>query len=447
MTVPPAAAAALLRKEARELFLGRAFWPLLVALSLLVGTSFRQALALYSEASRAAASAPELARGLSPFDGILVPTFGALYLTTTLLWPFVAIRQLASDVSSGAFRLLVQTPFGLGRQLMAKMAALAGGLVVLLLIPLSAAALWRGMGGHVDGAELAGLVAGHALYALVVAALSLAAAACTDSAPTASLFVLGGTLGSWALDFAAAGQDGILARLGGASLTRVLRPWEQGLLLAGNLVAWTIAAIALVGIAAIGLRVGWTARGRVTAATGLVLASVLVAGAASRLRPAWDYTEDRRNSFAPEVEAALHRIPGQVQVEVYLAAVDPRSHELERAILSKLRRTIDDVVIVSRAGSGGTFGAVQNDRYGEVEYSYAGRSDVSRSTSPREVLPLLFALTGASMPASSASGYPGYPLVARDGWSGLWFFGILPAVFAMGATARWWPRISRGGGK
>jgi hypothetical protein len=440
------ATAALVRKEARELFLGRAYWPLLLGLSLLVGASFRQALALYSEASRAATTAPELARGLSPFDGILVPTFGALYLTTTLLWPFVAIRQLASDRASGAFRLLVQTPLGLPQQLTAKMAALAAGLGLALLIPLSAVAFWRLLGGHVAAAELAGLVAGHLLYAVVVAALALAAAACTDSAPTASLFVLGATLGSWALDFAAAGQDGLLARLGAASLTRVLRPWEQGLFVLGNVVTWSIAALALVGIAAIGLKVGWTTRRRLVAITALVLAAVVVAGAGARLRLARDYTEDRRNSFAPEVEAALQRIRGPVRVEVYLAAEDPRSHELERAVLSKLRRTVAEIAIVPRVTPSGAFGAVQHDRYGEVVYSYGGRSDVSRSTSPREVVPLLLGLAGERMPAASASGYPGYPLVARDRWSGLWFFGLVPAMIVAGATVRWWPLITRGGG-
>ena len=64
----------LLRKEMRELATGSSLWVLLLLLSPLVGYSFIQAVALYAEASRPALSIPELARQLSPFDGILVPT-------------------------------------------------------------------------------------------------------------------------------------------------------------------------------------------------------------------------------------------------------------------------------------------------------------------------------------------------------------------------------------
>jgi ABC-2 type transport system permease protein len=51
-------------------------------------------------------SFPELARGMTPLDGILVPTLGAFYLGTTLLFPFVAIRALGQDKESGALKLV-----------------------------------------------------------------------------------------------------------------------------------------------------------------------------------------------------------------------------------------------------------------------------------------------------------------------------------------------------
>src|SRR6516162_4592452 len=77
---PIALLAPLLRKEIRELATGNSLWVLLLLLSPLVGYSFTQAVALYAEASRPALSVPELARQLSPFDGILVPTLGGFYL-------------------------------------------------------------------------------------------------------------------------------------------------------------------------------------------------------------------------------------------------------------------------------------------------------------------------------------------------------------------------------
>ena len=69
---------------------GRALWTMLLILCPLVGYSFFQAVALYGEASSAARDAPVLASGLSPLDGVLVPTFGALYVAVTLA---VSVRR------------------------------------------------------------------------------------------------------------------------------------------------------------------------------------------------------------------------------------------------------------------------------------------------------------------------------------------------------------------
>ena len=40
------------------------------------------------------------ATGLSPLDGVLVPTFGAFYLAVTLLFPFVAIAVVIQGYQS-----------------------------------------------------------------------------------------------------------------------------------------------------------------------------------------------------------------------------------------------------------------------------------------------------------------------------------------------------------
>jgi hypothetical protein len=79
--------------------------------------------------------------------------------------------------------------------------------------------------------------------------------------------------------------------------------------------------------------------------------------------------------------------------------------------------------------------AANSDVYGQIEYVYAGRSDVSRSTSPREVLPLLYALAGTGAPAPiPGADYPGYPLVANADLTPLWFFCGLPLLTALA----WW---------
>jgi hypothetical protein len=75
------------------------------------------------------------------------------------------------------------------------------------------------------------------------------------------------------------------------------------------------------------------------------------------------------------------------------------------------------------------------DRYGEVDYTYAGRTEMSRSTSPREILPLIYGLAGLSPPSAlAAPDYPGYPLVMDARWAMPWFFGLLP----LAVVIFWW---------
>lgn len=76
----------------------------MLALTFLVGYGFIQAVDLYSQASKSALEFPELARGMVPLEGILVPTLGSLYLTSTLLLPFIAIRAIAQDKETGALK-------------------------------------------------------------------------------------------------------------------------------------------------------------------------------------------------------------------------------------------------------------------------------------------------------------------------------------------------------
>src|SRR5262249_1083325 len=115
----------LLMKELREALSGRALWTMLLILCPLVGYSFFQAVSLYSEASASARDSPVLASGLSPLDGVLVPSFGALYLAVTLLFPFVAIRTLGHEKETGALRLLVQLPYRAPTLIAAKMVAIS----------------------------------------------------------------------------------------------------------------------------------------------------------------------------------------------------------------------------------------------------------------------------------------------------------------------------------
>ena len=114
----------LLAKEFRELLASRAFWLLLLFVGFLVGHGFTTAVALYAEMSGSGGPAA-LPQGLTPLDGVIVPTWGAYDLAATLLFPFVAIRMVSSEKESGALKLLLQLP----GTLISKLAAKAGRLL------------------------------------------------------------------------------------------------------------------------------------------------------------------------------------------------------------------------------------------------------------------------------------------------------------------------------
>jgi ABC-2 type transport system permease protein len=443
----------LLVKELWGIASGRALWTMLLIMCPIVGVSFFQAMSLYGESSAAAIDSPVLASGLSPLDGILVPTFGAFYVTVTLLFPFVAIRALGREKETGTLRLLLQLPYRLPTLITAKMAAVAAAWLIALILAATALALWRALGGHLAALETLNLLLGHLLYGLLIGAVALFAAAIAESAATAAIMTLAVTIGSWVIDFALAGQPGLAEWLSRLSLTQTLRPFEQGLFSIGLVLGTLAAVLGLATLAAIWLHPGVPLRAKLarslvcTAVTGALL--VLAAQARTTI----DVTEDRRNSFPATDQRALAALREPLVITVNLAPEDPRYVDLRRNVLGKLERVLPSVTI-RLAGSGHTIvGRSSEESYGEVEYSYGGRSDKSRSTSHREILPLLYGLAGVPVPTpGTGEDYPGYPLVTNPQVVLPWFLGALPILIVL---AWWWscraptisPRFVKAGGK
>src|SRR5262249_14424308 len=156
-------------KEFREIAGGRALWIMLLLVCPLVGYSFFQAVSLYGEASVAGHQSPVLAASLSPLGGVLLPTFGALYVALTLLFPFVAIRGLSHGKETGALLLLAQLPYGSATLIVAKLTAVMAAWLLASVPALSALAVWGVLGGHLAPAETLNLLLGHALYGCLVA--------------------------------------------------------------------------------------------------------------------------------------------------------------------------------------------------------------------------------------------------------------------------------------
>ncbi|SDF91904.1 ABC-type transport system involved in multi-copper enzyme maturation, permease component [Bradyrhizobium brasilense] len=424
----------LLAKEIREILGGRSLWTMLLLLCPLIGYSFYQAVSLYSESSSAALESPALATSLSPLDGILVPTLGSFYVAVTLLFPFVAIRVLGQEKESGALRLLLQLPYRIPTLVIVKLLTVVMAWLLASLPALSALVVWRVQGGHLSFAETSNLLFGHLLYGTLVGALSLCAASMAESAATAAIIALAVTIGSWALDFTIAGQPGLLAWIAKLSLTQTLRPFEQGLFSGGLLLGIAGVIGGLVALASVWLPPGVPLRRKIrrSVACGLTIAAIL--GAATQTRWSVDVTEDRRNSFASADEQLLATLRLPLLISVRLAPEDPRYADLQRNVLSKLERTMPNVSVWLADSRHYATGS-SDESYGQVEYTYRDRSDVSRSTSPREILPLIYGLAGVSRPSPISGGeYPGYPLVVGANVALLWFCGALPLLIALG----WW---------
>ena len=194
----------------------------------------------------------------------------------------------------------------------------------------------------------------------------------------------------------------------------------------------------LIALATVWLPPGVPPLGKLRRSLPWVLIVALMLGAAAQVRLTVDVTEDRRNSFPAADQKLLATLRLPLLVTVHLAPEDPRYADLQRNVLAKLERAMPNVsVALARPRQGFSSGS-SDESYGEVEYVYGNRSDISRSTSPREILPLLYALAGVSPPVPTpGSEYPGYPLVASADAALFWFFGGLPLLIVL---CWWWIR-------
>jgi ABC-type transport system involved in multi-copper enzyme maturation permease subunit len=425
----------------RELVTGNSLWVLMLLLSPLVRYSYIQAVALYTEASRPALSVPELARQLSPFDGILVPTLGGFYLAITLLFPFIAIRLIAAEKASGGLKLMVQLPYRLTDLVAAKFAALIAAWLIALIPVLSALVCWGLLGGHLDLRETATLILGHLLYALLIGAISFLAAALTEGGATAAILALAVTLGSWVLDFAALDRGGVSSLLAALSLTSLLRPFEQGLLSVPAVLGMLTAMVGFLALAAIWLPPGVRLGRKFEGSALIVLAVAILIGGAAQARTVRDVTPDRRNSFSMADEKLLGELRDRLLVTVHMASSDPRLVDLDRKVLARVKRAMPWVTIrIAEPGQRNPFGTAGDEAYGEIVLTYHGKSATTRSTGAGEILPILYELAQVGLPGSGGSGpdEPGYPLVADASNAAVWFYGVQPLAFAV----IWWLAVA-----
>lgn len=424
----------LAAKDRRELVASRAMLVFAFCLGPLVGHAFATAVSVYGEASGGGGGPAALAQGLSPLDGIVVPTFGAYAIAAMLLFPFVAIRAVAAEKDSGALALLVQSRVGLGMMVVVKFVVLLVAWVIAWIPGIMALAMWRASGGHLYGPEVATVLAGHAMRGALVIALGLAAAAATDGAASAAVLTLAVTLGTWALDFIGQVRGGVAMSLARFTPDSAIRVFEHGELRLDLLLTTTALIVALLALTVVWLRPARSVPSRLGVSIGVVAGAIVACVAAARVGTSWDRSEDRRSSFALADDLALRTIRAPLYVTVHLAPEDPRLADLESGVLRKLRRTLPSVhVDYAARGATGLFeGSAAH--YGEVWYRLNGREAMTRSTTVPIVLETIYGLAGLVPPtAGAAEAYPGYPHVAHIRLSAPLFYVLWPL-----AVVAWW---------
>jgi ABC-2 type transport system permease protein len=421
-------ATALLKKDLRELFASRAFWLLLLLIGPLVGHGFITAVDAYAEASGRGGGPAALAQGLSPLDGIFVPTFGAYDLAVTLLFPFVAIRLISAEKESGALKLLLQAPVGVGAMLAIKLAALMVGWFVAWIPGLAALGLWKAYGGTIYVPELLNLMLGHGLHFVLASGVAVAAASIARTASSAAIAALGFTVGTWALEFVGMTQGGLLQRAAQFTPTSALRVFEQG-----QLSLSTVAVVLVLGVA--GFAVAYVClpgRRRWVALMMLVLGTGVIGFGASLLRPSWDVSENRRNSFPASAEVALRQLRQPLVITVYLAPEDPRWLDFNRNILDKLQRVVPQLRVNSMARSATGMFEGNGNHYGEIWYESGSRKVMSRSTTEPIVLETIFGLVDVQpLVHSEEPVYPGHPLTNDAQWASWIFYGLWAVLVAL----------------
>lgn len=426
----------MLGRELALVFRSRVTWVAAALGALLVGHGFILAVDIFSSASRSALAGTLMRREMDPLAGIVRPTVGGAELALALLAPLVASRVLAIEKERRSFRPLALAEGSIPRVLMTKLVAAAAGCLLFTLPVLVSLTSFVALGGQLDLVEILPVLLGHVLYLVLVVAVSMAAAAWTETAALAATVVILFSVASWALDaaegFAALAWLGPIARW---SLASRLVPFDRGLVSVEALLALVTTAAGAIAAALVGVRFDWSAQRRLFGAALVIGLTALVLAGATQARRTYDVTEERRASLPPDTVTALRALDEPLAIEVWLDAEDSRRRQVDSDVLSKLRLARGDIQITFPLDARGQVASGDHDdRYG-VLVLHAGRgSRETRSTSRREIVILLFEAAGRGLPPWTQPEYPGHPAViegTRRTLAGVFAYGVVPGLLLL----------------
>lgn len=419
----------LLRKEWRELVAARAWWVLLLVMGPLVGVSFSSAVRTYAEVSGLNGTAAGVGEALSPLIGVWAPAFSACELAAVFLLPFVAIRLVGGDRQSGVLKLEMQQGMCASSRVAAKGIVAVAGWLIAMLPPLGTIPLWLSYGGSIYPPELVTLAGGHLVNATLTIALGAAAAAMAEHPATAAILTLSVTIGTWIINFFGAIQGGLWERAASYTPSAMVAEFQHGLIRLDTIVIAGVLIVAGFGLSAVWMRIGRTVRRRICESIAVSMVAACAIAACARLRPSWDTSESRSNSFPRGDELALKQIRLPLRIEVHLAAEDPRRVDLERRALSKLRRLLPDVEVQYVASTSIGLFEQTSAGYGELWYFLGSRQTMSRVTTAEGVLEAIYSVADVA-PSKDAepAGFTGHPLAVRPRGADVVYFGLWPSL-------------------
>jgi hypothetical protein len=416
----------LLKKEWRELMSSRSWWVMLALIGPLVGVSFISAVRAYAEASGQGGAAAGLADALFPLDGVVAPTFNAYEIAASFLLPFVAIRAVAGDRTSGALKLELQQGMAPVSMIGAKALVLGGGWLLAGVPVFLAGVLWASYGGTLHAPEIGSLALGHLLNAGIVIALAAAAASLAEHPSTAAILVLAFTVGTWVLSFVAAFQGGIWEEIARYTPSEMLQAFRRGLVRLDLVLAALVLIAASLVLGAVWMQLGMPVRRKLAESLAILCVAAVLAYGASFARPSWDVSENERNSF-PETQAAvLSQITAPLRIEAHLAREDPRRFDLEKQTLSKLRRTMPNVTVEYVSDTATGLFEQAREHYGEIWYDLGGKRIVGRAATTDGVLDAIYELAGIAAPQEGEAGHRGHPLAAQPAGAAALFYVAWP---------------------
>jgi ABC-2 type transport system permease protein len=421
----------LLEKESRELIASKSWWILLLGLCPLVGISFIGSVRTYAEVSGLNGTAAGVGEALSPLIGVWAPTFSACELAAVFLLPFVAIRLVAGDRQSGALKLELQQRMSPLARISAKAIVLLAGWLIAMLPAMSAILLWKSYGGSIYLPEIITLTVGHVLNAGLTIGLAAAMSSVAEHPSTAAILTLSVTIGTWIMNLIGAVQGGFWERAAGYTPAALVAEFQHGLL---RLDATLIALILIVtglGLAAVWMRLGIPVTRRVYESLGIGLLATVGIFAATFLRPSWDLSESRMNSFPEADERAIRQIHAPLRIEVHLAPEDPRRLDLERKALSKLRRIMPNLQVQYRSSTSIGLFEQTSPGYGEIWYELGGRKTMSRVTTAEGVLESIYEVAGIAPPQESENVFRGHPLAVSANGAGMIFYCLWPGLIVL----------------